>query len=105
VCSSDLGTESEIPCDLALLAIGFLHPEKRELFQSIGLEFDKRGNIKAEDYQTKVQNVFVAGDAHKGQSLVVWAISEGRECARAVDTYLMGSTVLPSRDHSLVELA
>ncbi len=99
------GTESEIPCDLALLAIGFLHPEKRELFQSIGLEFDKRGNIKAEDYQTKVQNVFVAGDAHKGQSLVVWAISEGRECARAVDTYLMGSTVLPSRDHSLVELA
>jgi len=99
------GTESEIPCDLALLAIGFLHPEKRELFENMGLKFDKRGNILAEDYQTNVENIFVAGDAQRGQSLVVWAISEGRECARAVDTYLMGSTALPSKDHSLVELA
>jgi len=98
------GTENEIPCELALLAIGFLSPAQRELMEQLGIQFDNRGIIQTESYQTHAEKVFAAGDARRGQSLVVWAISEGRECARAMDEYLMGASTLPSKDHSLVEL-
>lgn len=90
------GGEFDIDADLVLLAMGFLHPE-RSLPEQLGLELDGRGNIKT-DPQTKattVPGVFAAGDASRGQSLVVWALAEGREAARGVDLYLMGDTVLP----------
>jgi glutamate synthase (NADPH/NADH) small chain len=84
------GTEREIPCDLALLAMGFLHPQHSGLLNELGVELDERGNVKANDkmYQTNIQKVFSAGDMRRGQSLVVWAIAEGRECAARVDEYL-----------------
>jgi glutamate synthase (NADPH/NADH) small chain len=82
------GTERSIPCDLALLAIGFVHPQKAGMLEQLGVELDQRGNVKAENYQTTVAGVFAAGDMRRGQSLVVWAISEGREAAKAVDRYL-----------------
>ncbi|SDK28850.1 glutamate synthase (NADPH/NADH) small chain [Catalinimonas alkaloidigena] len=97
------GTERKIPCDLALLAVGFLHTQKGGILEELGIEQDERGNIKARGYQTNVDGVFAAGDARRGQSLVVWAISEGREAAREVDKYLMGTTMLPSRDKSLLQ--
>ncbi|MFD0977703.1 glutamate synthase subunit beta [Salinimicrobium gaetbulicola] len=91
------GTEKEWPCDLALLALGFTGPEKT-LSEKLGLEVDERTNIKAKNnYQTNVPNIFTAGDMRRGQSLIVWAISEGREAARSVDEYLMGSTELPTK--------
>lgn len=90
------GTEKEWPCEMALLALGFTGPEKT-LSQQLGLEVDTRTNIKAEKFQTNVPNVFAAGDMRRGQSLIVWAISEGREAARKVDKYLMGKTVLPTK--------
>lgn len=99
------GTEKVIPCDLALLAIGFLHPQKEGLLDQLGVDLDKRGNVSASNYQTSVAGVFSAGDMRRGQSLVVWAISEGREAARAVDTYLMGSSNLPSKEESLTRVA
>jgi glutamate synthase (NADPH/NADH) small chain len=95
------GTEREIPCDLALLAIGFLHGETDKLRQKVNLELDSRGNIDTKNYQTSVENVFAAGDMRRGQSLVVWAISEGREAARAVDKYLMKESYLQAKDRSL----
>ncbi len=98
------GTEREIPCDLALLAIGFLHGETDSLRQKVDLELDSRGNIETRDYQTSVENVFAAGDMRRGQSLVVWAISEGREAARAVDKYLMKDSVLQSKNRSLTSV-
>ena len=100
------GTEREIPCELALLAIGFLHTQPKGLVEQLGIELDDRGNMKAntERFQTSVDKVFAAGDARRGQSLVVWAISEGREAARAVDTYLMGESTLPSKDISALDL-
>lgn len=96
------GTEREIPCDLALLAMGFLHPQQEGLIQQLDIELDERGNVKAAEgkYQTNIPKIFTAGDMRRGQSLVVWAISEGRECARRVDEYLMGSSVLESKDSS-----
>ena len=97
-------TEKEIPCELALLAIGFLHPKHKGMLDSLGVELDERGNVKTENYQSSLPHVFSAGDMRRGQSLVVWAISEGRECARAVDAYLMGTSVLAQKDHSLVEV-
>lgn len=97
------GTAREVPCDLALLAVGFLHGEKAGLLEKLGVPLDKRGNVVTDQYQTRIEKVFAAGDMRRGQSLVVWAISEGRECARAVDTYLMGSSMLPSKDLSLVD--
>lgn len=99
------GTEREIPCDLALLAMGFLHPEPTGLLQNLDVELDRRGNVKAPEstYQTNVAKVFVAGDMRRGQSLVVWAISEGRECAHRVDAWLTGHTRLESKDCSLLE--
>ena len=91
------GTEKEWPCDLALLALGFTGPENT-LSEQLGLEVDERTNIKAGDnYQTNVPNIFTAGDMRRGQSLIVWAISEGREAARSVDEYLMGTTELPTK--------
>lgn len=84
------GSEREIPCELALLAMGFLHPQHKGLINDMGVEVDERGNVKATDksYQTNIQKVFTAGDMRRGQSLVVWAINEGRECAERVDQYL-----------------
>lgn len=91
------GTEKEWPCDLVLLALGFTGPEKT-LSEQLGLEVDERTNIKAEkNYQTNVPNIFTAGDMRRGQSLIVWAISEGREAARSVDEYLMGTSELPTK--------
>lgn len=83
-------TVREIPCELALLAIGFVHPQKKGMLEQLGVELDSYGSVVAENYQTNKENVFVAGDMHRGQSLVVWAISEGREVAKEVDTYLTG---------------
>jgi glutamate synthase (NADPH/NADH) small chain len=94
------GSEREIPCQLILLAMGFLHPQYPGLVENAGIEIDGRGNVKADErnYQTSVAKVFAAGDMRRGQSLVVWAISEGREAARKVDEFLMGATTLPSKD-------
>ncbi|MEM7374043.1 MAG: glutamate synthase subunit beta [Bacteroidota bacterium] len=95
------GTEQEIPCELALLAIGFLHPQKAGLLAELGVDLDNRGNIHTEDYQTSQEKIFAAGDARRGQSLVVWAISEGREAAKAADSWLMGETsLLPGKNES-----
>jgi glutamate synthase (NADPH/NADH) small chain len=84
------GTDRELPAQLVLLAMGFLHPEQ-ELLEQLGVEKDPRGNVKAvKPYTTSVEGVFAAGDARRGQSLIVWAINEGRQCARMVDRYLAG---------------
>jgi glutamate synthase (NADPH) small chain len=84
------GTEGEIPAQLVLLAMGFLYPEQ-ELIDQLGVEKDPRGNVKAlAPYTSSVEGVFAAGDARRGQSLIVWAINEGRQCARMVDRYLKG---------------
>jgi glutamate synthase (NADPH/NADH) small chain len=93
------GTEKIWPCDLALLALGFTGPEKT-LAEELGIEIDSRSNYKADygKYQTNVPNIFTAGDMRRGQSLIVWAISEGREAARQVDLFLMGKSELPSKD-------
>jgi len=99
------GTEKDLPCDLALLAIGFVYPEPDGMLAQLGVKLDERGNVKAENYQTNAENVFVAGDMRRGQSLVVWAISEGREAARAVDEYLMGFSELESKDSSLFNVS
>ncbi len=97
-------SEREIPCQLALLAMGFLHPQHDGLIHQLGVELDERGNIKADEkgFQTNIQKIFTAGDMRRGQSLVVWAISEGREAARKVDEYLMGQSQLETKDHSYV---
>ena len=91
------GTEFDVKADLVLLAMGFLGPVQEGLLDALGLERDARSNVRAnvDDYRTSVPKVFAAGDARRGQSLVVWAIREGRQCARAVDLSLMGSTELP----------
>ena len=93
------GTEKTWPCDLALLALGFTGPEST-LADKLGLNTDARSNYKASygKYQTNVSNIFTAGDMRRGQSLIVWAISEGREAARQVDIFLMGKSELPSKD-------
>ena len=91
------GSEQEWPCQLALLAMGFMGPEKQGPIADLGLELDPRGNVKTgSDYKTSRDGVFAAGDLRRGQSLVVWAIHEGREAARSVDLWLMGQTNLPS---------
>jgi glutamate synthase (NADPH/NADH) small chain len=99
------GSERELPCELALLAMGFVSPQKEGLLEQLDIELDPRGNVKASEkaYQTSIAKVFAAGDMRRGQSLVVWAISEGRECARKVDEFLMGSSILESKDHSILE--
>jgi glutamate synthase (NADPH/NADH) small chain len=85
-----------IPADLVLLAMGFLGPEKNPLLDGLGVALDERGNVKTSNWQSSVEGVYSCGDARRGQSLVVWAIWEGRECARAVDEFLTGSSKLPS---------
>ena len=90
------GTEREIPADLVLLAMGFVGPERSGLVEELGVELDARGNIVRDDsFQTSVPGVFVAGDAGRGQSLIVWAIAEGRSAANGVDSFLQGSSALP----------
>ena len=91
------GSEFEIAADLVLLAMGFVHPVHDGMIISLELALDQRGNISAstEDYRTSIDKVFTAGDMRRGQSLVVWAIREGRQAAHAVDKYLMGSSLLP----------
>jgi glutamate synthase (NADPH/NADH) small chain len=90
------GSEFELECDLALLALGFLGPEPDGIVAELGLKLDQRGNVACDNYRASEPGVFAAGDSRRGQSLVVWAIWEGRECARAVDAYLMGETFLPA---------
>lgn len=91
-------TEKEWPADLVLLALGFTGPEPGGVVEHLGVELDERGNIKTDEaYATSVPDVFAAGDGRRGQSLIVWAISEGREAARAVDFHLMGRTDLPTK--------
>lgn len=96
------GSEKEIPCELALLAVGFVHPQHEGLINQLEVALDARGNVDAQnDYQSSLEKVFCAGDMRRGQSLVVWAISEGREAAVAVDRYLMGGpSVLESKSYS-----
>ncbi len=94
------GSEFEIPCDLVTLAMGFVHPVHEGMLEQLGVELDGRGNVKgdtegAKAYHTSLDGVFAAGDMRRGQSLVVWAIREGRQCAQAVDIYLSGSSSLP----------
>jgi len=90
------GSEFIIRADLVILAVGFLHPEHKGLLADLGVELDQRGNVMADEkYHTSVKKVFCAGDMRRGQSLVVWAISEGRKAARAIDEYLMGASCLP----------
>jgi glutamate synthase (NADPH/NADH) small chain len=91
------GTEFEIEADLVLLAMGFVHPLHEGMLKSLDVALDPRGNVSADTnaYVTSVPKVFSAGDMRRGQSLVVWAIREGRQCAHAVDKFLMGSTTLP----------
>jgi glutamate synthase (NADPH) small chain len=91
------GSERELPAQLVLLAMGFVGPERSALVEQLGVDLDARGNIARDGtYATSVPGVFVAGDAGRGQSLIVWAIAEGRACAAAVDTWLTGTQRLPS---------
>lgn len=100
------GSTREIPCDLALLAMGFVHPQHDGLINDLAVEKDERGNVRASErsYQTNIQKIFTAGDMRRGQSLVVWAISEGRECARKVDEFLMGHSVLETKDENRIAI-
>ena len=96
------GSERTIPCELALLAMGFVNPQYVGLLEQLGVELDDRKNVKAteKEYKTNINKVFTAGDIRRGQSLVVWAISEGRECARKVDEFLTGSSILETKDQT-----
>jgi glutamate synthase (NADPH/NADH) small chain len=91
------GSEFELNADLVLLAMGFVHPVHEGMLRGLGVALDQRGNVKADttDYASSVSKIFAAGDMRRGQSLVVWAIREGRQAAHAVDKFLMGSSTLP----------
>ena len=91
------GSEFEIDAELVLLAMGFVHPVHDGMIKGLNLALDQRGNVAAstDDYRTSIDKVFAAGDMRRGQSLVVWAIREGRQAAYAVDAFLMGSWLLP----------
>jgi glutamate synthase (NADPH/NADH) small chain len=91
------GSEFQIKAELVLLAMGFIHPVHAGLLEELGVGLDANGNVRAntDNYLTSVPKVFTAGDMRRGQSLVVWAIREGRQCARAVDEFLMGRSELP----------
>ncbi|CSC42508.1 glutamate synthase subunit beta [Vibrio cholerae] len=97
-----VGSERVIPCDMAFLAMGFLHPEPHGVLAQLGIKLDERGNVATQDFATNQKGVFAAGDMRTGQSLVVRCINEGRECARAVDTFLMGNTHLEAKADSLM---
>jgi glutamate synthase (NADPH/NADH) small chain len=99
------GSEKTIPCELALLAMGFTNPQYEGMLEQLDIELDERKNVKAteKDYRTNINKVFAAGDMRRGQSLVVWAISEGRECARKVDEFLNnGFSFLETKDKQLI---
>ncbi len=99
-------SEFSIDADLALLALGFVHPQQEGLLNALGVEYDPRGNVKTDkDYQTNVPGVFAAGDLRRGQSLIVWAIAEGREAARGIDRYLTGTSQLPLAGARILALA
>ena len=99
------GSETEIPCERAFLAMGFVHPQHEGLLNQLDVELDQRGNVKAseKEFHTNISKIFAAGDMRRGQSLVVWAISEGRECARKVDEYLMGYSLLETKDDNILQ--
>ena len=91
------GTEQDFPADLVFLSMGFTGPERNELLDGLGVELDARGNVARDaDFRTSVDDVYVCGDMGRGQSLIVWAIAEGRSCAAAVDRALSGSSHLPA---------
>jgi glutamate synthase (NADPH/NADH) small chain len=91
------GTEFELPCELVLLAMGFVGPERAGLLDGLGVEYDERGNVRRDEaFMSSVPGVFACGDMGRGQSLIVWAIAEGRACAAAVDRHLVGETELPA---------
>jgi glutamate synthase (NADPH/NADH) small chain len=91
------GSDFELPCELVLLAMGFVGPQRNGLLEKLGVDVNERGNVARDgQFATNRDGVFVAGDMGRGQSLIVWAIAEGRACAAAVDEWLMGSTALPS---------
>jgi glutamate synthase (NADPH/NADH) small chain len=91
------GTEFDLPCELVLLAMGFVGPQRAGLLEQLGVDVNERGNVaRNEEFRTNLDNVFVCGDMGRGQSLIVWAIAEGRSCAAAVDRFLMGDTLLPA---------
>jgi glutamate synthase (NADPH/NADH) small chain len=91
------GTEFELKADLVLLAMGFTGPERNGMLSRLGVKLTDRGNVwRDERWMTSVPGVFTAGDMQRGQSLIVWAIAEGRSCARSVDEYLMGRSALPA---------
>ena len=92
------GTDFELPCELVLLAMGFVGPERGPLLEQLGVELDARGNVArdAAFHDDASTGVFACGDMGRGQSLIVWAIAEGRSCAAAVDQWLMGETTLPA---------
>ena len=96
ICNKD-SNEFEVEADLIILAIGFVHPKHEGLLEKLAVEFDERGNVKtAKDYQSSVKGVFSAGDMRRGQSLIVWAVAEGRRSAHSIDKYLMGRSNLPN---------
>ena len=97
------GSEKILDCELVLLAMGFVAPQKDGMINQLEVELDERGNVKAseKEFKTNINKIFTCGDMRRGQSLVVWAISEGRECARKVDEFLMGESLLESKDSSL----
>ena len=91
------GSDFDLPCELVLLAMGFVGPEREGLLEELGVELDGRGNVARDaNFMTNEAGVFTCGDMGRGQSLIVWAIAEGRSCAAAVDTWLMGETMLPA---------
>jgi glutamate synthase (NADPH/NADH) small chain len=91
------GSDFELPCDIALLAMGFVGPQREGLLDQLGVDMTERGNVaRDERWTTSADGVFVCGDMGRGQSLIVWAIAEGRSCAAAVDEWLMGATDLPA---------
>jgi len=101
------GSEREIPCELALLAMGFVNPQYDGLLQQLDIELDERRNVRASEktYKTNINKIFAAGDIRRGQSLVVWAISEGRECARKIDEFLTtGQSLLERREASILSV-
>jgi glutamate synthase (NADPH) small chain len=93
------GTEFTMDVDLVLLAMGFLGPVRPGMIEQLGVELDARGNVAATDFKTSVEGVFAAGDMRRGQSLVVWAIAEGRQAAAAIDAYLGANPESPALRH------
>jgi glutamate synthase (NADPH/NADH) small chain len=98
------GSERKVPCELALLAMGFVHPQHEGLINELEIELDDRGNVRASErnYQSNIPRIFTAGDMRRGQSLVVWAIKEGRDCAQKVDEFLMGRSLLETADDNAI---